>query len=40
MSSFSDQTGDNVPVIYAGKTIDIAIAETLFHDLPMTRPCG
>src|SRR4051812_26087696 len=30
-SFFQDKTGKNVPVLYAGKTIDVAIAETLFH---------
>lgn len=34
-SFFQDKTHKNVPVLYAGKTIDVAIAETLFHDLPI-----
>lgn len=36
-SFFQDKAGDNVPVLYAGKTIEVAIAETLFHDLPRKK---
>jgi hypothetical protein len=28
-------TGATVPVFYAGNTVDVAIAERLFHDLPL-----
>jgi hypothetical protein len=32
---FQDRTGTTVPVLYAGATVAVAIAETLFHDLPV-----
>jgi len=33
--AFFQDNGTNVPVFYAGNTVDVAIAETLFHDLPL-----
>jgi hypothetical protein len=36
-SFFEDEHGHNVPVLYAGKTIEVATAETLFHDLPRKK---
>lgn len=36
-SFFPDEKGHNVPVLYAGRTIEVAIAETLFHDLPTVK---
>ncbi|WP_181065295.1 RES family NAD+ phosphorylase [Nocardia nova] len=34
-SFFTDAAGQMVPILYAGETIDVAIGERLFHDLPL-----
>ncbi|MFF0492559.1 RES family NAD+ phosphorylase [Nocardia sp. NPDC004068] len=34
-SFFADTGGKTVPILYAGNTVDVAIGERLFHDLPL-----
>lgn len=35
-SPIKDEKGDAVPTMYAGETVDCALMETIFHDVPHT----